>query len=137
MLLLAAIALQQIHERAQLQPGDVGPAAALLHGTQQNEQFGAVGGQATAKRAILQVAVELLDLAQQGEQRLGVAVEIGGDRPQCIESPIETALLLIAQRAGNGAGHGVNLCRHRGGSVAPIQVVESRDIVRESGILHR
>jgi len=136
MLVVTAIPLQQIHEGAQLQPGDVGPSAAFLHGPQQVEQLGAVGGQAAAKGAVLQVAMQLLDLAQQGQQGLGLTVEIGGNRAQISQGCVEALLLLITQRSGTGAGRG-NLCRHLGGSGTPIQVVESRDIVRESGILHR
>jgi hypothetical protein len=64
------VLLHQVHEGAQLQARDVGPATASLHLLQQIEEKIAIGGKAAAERAILNAAVELLHLAQQGQQGL-------------------------------------------------------------------
>jgi len=77
MVVIGSIALQQIHECAQLQPRDVGPATAFFHGAQQRKQGTAVGRQIVAKGAVLQGAVQLLQLSQQGKQGRGLAIQFG------------------------------------------------------------
>ena len=95
--LLRPIPLQQVHKRAQLQPRDVGPAAALLHGAEQVEQLAAVGWQAAAKGAVLQVAVQVLQLTQQSQQGLGLALQLFAKLAQVGEHGFEPLLLLRAE----------------------------------------
>jgi hypothetical protein len=64
MALSRILPLEQIHEGAQLEAGDVGPAATLLHPLQQVEQVIAVGRQAAAEGTVLDAAVQVLQLAE-------------------------------------------------------------------------
>ena len=68
--------LEQIHEGAQLQPRDVGPAPTALDTLQQAEQLAAVGWQAAPEGTVLDGAMQLLELAQQGQQGLRLAFEL-------------------------------------------------------------
>ena len=97
MFVIRPIALQQIHERAQLKPWNVGPAATLFHRAQQIEQFAAIGRQAAAKGSILKIAMQLFQLPQQGQQGLGLALELDPQAAQLVQDLIEPLLLDAAQ----------------------------------------
>ena len=93
MLLIGAALLQQIHEGAQLQAWDVGPAAAPLHFLEQVEQVVAVGGEAVAEGTVLDGAVEVLQLPQQGQQGFRVVAELLGQAIEPVEQAVEVLLL--------------------------------------------
>jgi len=81
------VALQQIHEGAQLQAGDVGPAAAALHVSEQGEQLLTVRRQAAAEGAVLNRAMQGFQIPQQGQQLLGLAFEPVGEPLEILHQP--------------------------------------------------
>lgn len=89
--------MQQIHEGAQLQAGDVGPAAGLLHALQNTEKPVAIGRQAAAEGTILNRAMGLLQLAQQIQQGLGVVAQLCGHGFESSQLGAEVVLLLARE----------------------------------------
>ncbi len=79
------VPLQQIHEGAQLQPGDVGPAARTLHFLEEIEQQVAISRQAGPEGAVLEVPVQVFQLAQQGKQPLGIVIQINRQAVDLVE----------------------------------------------------
>ena len=73
-----SLPLQQIQEGAQLQAGDIGPAAAVLHRLQQLVEAVAVFGETVAESAILDGAVQLFEPPQQIQQGGRIAFEAFG-----------------------------------------------------------
>lgn len=151
------IGRQQIHERAQLQPGDVGPAAAAFHLGEQGEQAIAVAGQAAAEGAVLDAAVQVLDAAQQIEQGLGLLGALLSDPQQGVEGPLEFGVggwvegwlgRGCGRRRGRSRRGGSRRRRREGrgvvdrvgaaqGHLPLIQVVESPRKPPGMGVLHR
>ncbi len=121
------IVLQQIHEGAELQAGDVGPAATFLHPLEQGEQVVAICRQAAAERAVLDATVKLFQVPQQSQQALGITGELLRQRLDLGELILEVVVLLVVQT--HDRPHGT-LCSR-------IQVVESRAIVRGISEQHR
>ena len=121
--------LEQIHEGAQLQSGDVGPAATAFDALQQAEQLAAIGGEAAAEGPVLNGAVQLLQLPQQRQQGFGLALQFTGEVLELLQLAGEALLL------GGGQAHVLSLSSRA--AVSHIQVVESRDIVRGISVLHR
>jgi hypothetical protein len=58
-----SVLLQKIEKRSQLQPWDVGPAAAELHVLKEAEQSAALRRKAGSKRPILDGTMEMFQLA--------------------------------------------------------------------------
>ena len=86
----------------------------------------AIGGQAGAEGPVLDAPVQGLDLAQQGQQRGRLTLQVGGDRIHIGEQGLEPGLPGAGFRVvvGTGVAHGAWGWRSR------LQVVESRAMVR-------
>ena len=94
MIVAGAVALQQIHEGAQLQSRDVGPTSAPLHPLEKVEQGVAVGWEAAAEGSVLQVAVQLLELPQQFKQGSRLPLQFEPELFEAGEGCLQTLLLL-------------------------------------------
>ncbi len=94
MILTGAVALQQIHEGAQLQSRDVGPASAPLHPLEEVEQGVAVGREAAAEGSVLKVAVQLFELPQQFQQGSRLPLQFEPELLKAGESCLQTLQLL-------------------------------------------
>ena len=97
MLFSLFLTLEQIHEGAQLQAGDVRPAATLLHPLQQVEQVIAIGRQAAAEGTVLDAAVQVLQLTQQFQQGLGVTTQLCRQLVELADHAVELLLLALVQ----------------------------------------
>ena len=64
--------LEEIEKRAQLQPGDVGPASTELHVLKKLEQGASLRGKAGSEGTVLDGAMQMLEMAEKGQQHLGV-----------------------------------------------------------------
>ncbi len=121
--------MQQVQHVAQLRAGDEGPAAAALHALQQLEELAAVVGQAAAEGPVLDGAVQLLQLPQQGQQGLGMTLELCGELFEAGQLAAELGLLRRSQAHEPPCLMGAPLTR--------IQVVESHYTVSGNRVLHR
>ena len=89
---------QQVDEGAQLKPGDVGPAAALLHGLQQGEQLLTILRKALKEGTLLHVAIHYFKLPQQQEEIVGAVLVMIRERAEFLQQwcqPIVEGLLLL------------------------------------------
>ena len=93
-------------ERFQLQARDVGPATAAFHGLQQAEKPLTVFGQAAAKGAVLNVAMQGFNAAQQSEQCLGIAFQFLGQAAQAVEQLRQSFLVCVSKDFVFGTGDG-------------------------------
>jgi hypothetical protein len=76
---LRIVLLEQIKKRAQLQSWDVGPAPTRLHVLEEFEQGASLGRKTGSEGTVLDGAMQMLEMAEQGQQHLGVFPMDSGD----------------------------------------------------------
>ena len=81
--------LEQIKKRAQLQPWDIRPAPTQFHVLKELEQGASLGRQTGSEGTVLDGAVQMLQMAEKGQQCLGIIAVSRSDPTDLAEERCE------------------------------------------------
>lgn len=86
------ILLQQIEKGAQLQSRYVGPASCQFHVLKELEEGASLGRKTGSEGAILDGAMQMLEMAEEGQEHLGIITVGRGDSADLLKKGLDRCL---------------------------------------------